>query len=168
MKCYFDAPEETANVMRVHSDGKKWIHSGDWGYIDEDGFVFIVGRIKRMITRFDGHKVFPVNLEGLISARADVHNVCVVAVNDREHSQGQYPIVVVEFMNVLTEEEKATKCREIFEYCDKEVEERGKPVAVVVIGEIPLTGMGKNDYRTLGKNTQTLIILPGRFEPPQA
>lgn len=151
MKCYFDAPEETANVMRVHSDGKKWIHSGDWGYIDEDGFVFIVGRIKRMITRFDGHKVFPVNLEGLISARADVHNVCVVAVNDREHSQGQYPIVVVEFMDVLTEEEKAAKCREIFEYCDKEVEERGKPVSVVVIDEIPLTGMGKNDYRTLGK-----------------
>ena len=151
MKCYFNAPEETANVMRVHDDGKTWIHSGDWGYMDEDGFVFIVGRIKRMITRFDGHKVFPVNVEGLLAARADVRNVCVVGVNDREHSQGQYPIVVLEFAQALNDEEKAQKCREIFDFCDKEVEERGKPVAVVAIDEIPLTGMGKNDYRAVGK-----------------
>lgn len=151
MKYYFEAPEETANVMRRHSDGNVWIHSGDWGYMDEDGFVFIVGRIKRMITRFDGHKVFPVNLEGLIDAREDVKNVCVVGVNDLDHSQGQYPMVVVEFEGELTEEEKRAKCSEIFTLCDQNVEERGKPVAVVCIDQMPLTAMGKNDYRAVGK-----------------
>lgn len=151
MKYYFDAPEETANVMRPHADGKTWIHSGDWGYMDEDGFVFIVGRIKRMITRFDGHKVFPVNLEGLIDAREDVKNVCVVGVNDLDHTQGQYPLVVVELEGELTEEEKRAKCSDIFRQCDREVEERGKPVAVVSIDQMPLTAMGKNDYRAVGK-----------------
>jgi len=151
MKCYFDAPEETANVMRLHEDGKVWIHAGDWGYMDEDGFVFIVGRIKRMITRFDGHKVFPVNLEGLIDARDDVKNVCVVGVNDLDHSQGQYPLVVVQLEGELSEEEKRAKCSDIFKQCEREVEERGKPVAVVAVDEMPLTPMGKNDYRAIGK-----------------
>ena len=151
MKCYFDAPEETSNVMRRHADGKVWIHSGDWGYMDEDGFVFIVGRIKRMITRFDGHKVFPVNLEGLIDARDDVKNVCVVGVNDLDHSQGQYPLVVVQLEGALSEEEKRAKCSDIFKQCDREVEERGKPVAVVAVDDMPLTPMGKNDYRAVGK-----------------
>lgn len=151
MKCYFDAPEETANVMRLHEDGKVWIHSGDWGYMDEDGFVFIVGRIKRMITRFDGHKVFPVNLEGLIVSRGDVKNVCVVGVNDLDHSQGQYPIVVVELEAGFTEEQRRAKCSDIFMQCEREVEERGKPVAVVCVDKMPLTSMGKNDYRAIGK-----------------
>lgn len=148
MKGYFNAPEETANVMRVHEDGLTWIHSGDVGYIDEDGFLFIKGRIKRMITRFDGHKVFPVNLESAVSQRSDVHNCAVIGVNDREHAQGQYPLIVIEL------EEGADRykvCGDIFLYCDANVEERGKPVAVLAVDEIPLTGMGKNDYRMLEK-----------------
>lgn len=148
MKGYFNAPEETAHVMRKHDDGQVWIHSGDVGYMDEDGFLFIKGRIKRMITRFDGHKVFPVNLENLVCARGDVHNCAVIGVNDRDHSQGQYPMILVE---LTPGTDKAAACKSIFEYCDANVEERGKPVAVVPVDEIPLTGMGKNDYRALEK-----------------
>lgn len=147
MKGYFNAPEETAFVMRKHEDGEVWIHSGDLGYMDEDGFLYIVGRIKRMITRFDGHKVFPVNLENLIGAREDVNNVAVIGVMDRGHTQGQYPLVVVELVPGTN---TAVACKEIFEECDKRVEERGKPVAVLSVEKMPLTGMGKNDYRTLG------------------
>lgn len=146
MKGYFNAPEETANVMRVHADGKVWIHSGDVGYMDEDGFLFIKGRIKRMITRFDGHKVFPVNLESLVSEHEAVHNCATIGVNDRDHSQGQYPMVLVELDESA---DKIALCKEIFQYCDENVEERGKPVAVVPVDKIPLTGMGKNDYRAL-------------------
>ncbi|MBR5446842.1 MAG: acyl--CoA ligase [Clostridia bacterium] len=148
MKGYFNNPEETAYVMRLHDDGQIWIHSGDVGYIDDDGFIFIKGRIKRMITRFDGHKVFPVNLEASISSREDVHNCAVVGINDREHAQGQYPIAIVEFAEGVDRE---AACREIFKYCDENVEERGKPVAVIAVDEIPLTGMGKNDCRNLEK-----------------
>lgn len=146
MKGYFNEPEETARVMRKHADGKIWIHSGDLGCMDEDGFLYIKGRIKRMITRFDGHKVFPVNMESGITNRPDVHNCAVIGVNDREHSQGQYPLAIVELMPGMNSEEK---CREIFRFCDSNLEERGKPVAVIAVEELPLTPMGKIDYREL-------------------
>ncbi len=148
MKGYFNRPEETAHVMRKHDDGLVWIHSGDLGYVDEEGFVFIKGRIKRMITRFDGHKVFPINLESMISEREEVINCAVVGVDDRGHGQGQYPVVFVE---VRPGVDKKNFCKEMFEVCDRDVEERGKPVAVVALDEIPLTAFGKNDYRTLEK-----------------
>ena len=148
MKGYFNNPEETDLVMRKHADGKVWIHSGDLGYIDEDGFLYIKGRIKRMITRFDGHKVFPINLEGYIASRKDIHNCAVIGVNDREHSQGQYPLVLIETMPGV---DQWNTCSEIFRYCDEGVEERGKPVAILAVDELPLTGMGKVDYRVLEK-----------------
>ena len=148
MKGYFNNPEETAHVMRKHEDGQIWIHSGDLGYIDEDGFLYIKGRIKRMITRFDGHKVFPINLESYIAGRKDIHNCAVIGVNDREHSQGQYPLALIETMPGADQWET---CSEIFRYCDKGVEERGKPVAILAVEDLPLTGMGKIDYRALEK-----------------
>ncbi len=148
MKGYWNRPEETSNVMREHDDGTKWIHSGDLGYIDDEGFVFVIGRLKRMITRFDGHKVFPVNLEGLISAHDSVHNCAVIGVNDMGHGQGQYPLVIVELIKGTDPDEV---CIELYDMCNSSCEERGKPVAVISVDEIPLTGMGKNDYRSLEK-----------------
>ncbi len=147
MKGYFNNKKETDFVMRKHEDGLTWIHSGDLGYMDEDGFLYIIGRIKRMITRFDGHKVFPINMEGLIASRDDVHNCAVIGVNDTDHSQGQYPMVLVELMPGVSE----SVCSEIFEFCDQNLEERGKPVAVLSIEALPLTPMGKIDYIALGK-----------------
>ena len=148
MKGYFNNPAETEYVMRRHDDGITWIHSGDLGYIDEDGFLYIKGRLKRMITRFDGHKVFPINLESLIADRKDVHNCAVVGVNDEVHSQGQYPLALVELMPGV---DAKAACKEIFEFCDRNVEERGKPVAVVAVEELPLTAMGKVDNQKLEK-----------------
>ena len=148
MKGYWNRPEETSYVMREHDDGTKWIHSGDLGYIDDEGFVFVIGRLKRMITRFDGHKVFPVNLEGLISAHDSVHNCAVIGVNDMGHGQGQYPLVIVELIKGTDPDEV---CIELYDMCNSSCEERGKPVAVISVDEIPLTGMGKNDYRSLEK-----------------
>lgn len=146
MKGYFNRPEETAHVMRRHEDGEVWIHSGDLGYMDEDGFLYIKGRIKRMITRFDGHKVFPINLESMITELPDVRNCAVVGVNDMEHSQGQYPLALVELADGA---EEGTVCRRIFDYCHENAEERGRPVAVVAVKKLLLTPMGKIDNRTL-------------------
>ncbi len=166
MKGYFGEPEETAHIMREHEDGKLWIHSGDLGYLDEDGFLFIVGRLKRMITRFDGHKVFPVNIESLVAARDDVQNCCVVGVKDREHSQGDYPLVVVTLYGDDAEDEG--KCRDIYATCQAELEERGRPVAVIPVKEIPLTPMGKNDYRTLGEQFGSFDYLEWAKNNPTA
>lgn len=146
MKGYFNKPEETANVMRKHDDGLVWIHSGDLGYMDEDGFLYIKGRIKRMITRFDGHKVFPINLESMISELPDVRNCAVVGTDDMLHSQGQYPMALLEVVNGA---DKMKVCRDVFRYCETNAEERGRPVAVVAVDELPLTPMGKIDNKRL-------------------
>ena len=146
MKGYFRNPEETDIVKRLHADGEYWIHSGDYGYLDEDGFLFVVGRLKRMITRFDGHKVFPVTIESFVDERKEVRNCCVIGVNDRGHSQGQYPLVIVALEDGI---DKDAACKEIYDVCNEQLEERGRPVGVLAVDAIPLTGSGKNDYRAL-------------------
>ena len=151
MKGYFDNKEETEYVMRKHADGQIWIHSGDIGMIDEDGFVYIQGRVKRMITRFDGHKVFPVTIESFIAEHELVHSCSVIAVDDRERLQGQYPMAVVELNAGVDVSRRDEICREIYHKCQEQLEERGRPVAVVCVDEVPLTAMGKNDYRKLEK-----------------
>ena len=152
MKGYYNNKAETQHVMREHADGQVWIHSGDIGYIDEDGFVFIQGRVKRMITRFDGHKVFPITIESFIAEHELVQGCSVIAVNDRERMQGQYPMAVVELVAGVDVSRRDEICREIYNLCQEHLEERGKPVAVVCVDEIPLTGVGKNDYRQLEKD----------------
>ena len=153
MKGYYKRPEETANVMRKHEDdGKIWLHTGDLGYIDEDGFLFIIGRIKRMITRFDGHKVFPVNIESLVARHKEVNNCSAVGVADMDRTQGHYPVVFVEFADYVDNKEEF--CKNLFNECNALLEERGRPVAVVAIDKIPLTGSGKNDFRTLEKENE--------------
>ena len=151
MKGYYNNKEETDYVMRRHADGKVWVHSGDIGWIDEDGFVYIQGRVKRMITRFDGHKVFPVTIEGFIGEHELVHGCSVIAVDDRDRLQGQYPMAVIELVAGVDASERDRICREIYDSCNESLEERGRPVAVVCVDEIPLTGVGKNDYRALEK-----------------
>ena len=147
MKGYFLRPEETDQVMWKHPDGQMWIHSGDIGYLDDDGFLFVQGRVKRMITRFDGHKIFPVSIESLVAENPLVRNCCVIGVADRAHGQGHHPLVVV----MLEACDKEAVCREIFDICNTQLEERGRPVGVIAVDDIPLTGMGKNDYRELEK-----------------
>lgn len=146
MKGYFNKPEETAHVMRKHEDGLTWIHSGDLGYMDEDGFLYIKGRIKRMITRFDGHKVFPINLESMITDLPDIHNCAVVGTDDMEHSQGQYPMAIIEVVKGANAD---AMCKYVFDFCNENAEERGRPVAVVAVKKLPLTPMGKVDNKLL-------------------
>ena len=153
MKGYYKRQEETDNVLRKHEDdGITWLHTGDLGYVDEDGFLYIIGRIKRMITRFDGHKVFPVNIESLVARHKEVINCSAVGVADMDRTQGHYPVVFVEFADYVDNKEEF--CKNIFNECNALLEERGRPVAVAPINQIPLTGSGKNDFRTLEKENE--------------
>ena len=99
-----------------------------------------------MITRFDGHKVFPINLESMITELPDVRNCAVVGVNDMEHSQGQYPMALLELADGA---ETSAVCKRVYNYCQENAEERGRPVAVVAVKKLLLTPMGKVDNRTL-------------------
>ncbi len=152
MKGYFNDQAETDNIMKKHPDGKIWIHSGDIGYMDVDGFLYIKNRIKHIIIRFDGHKVFPINMETYICNHPMVKNCSVIGVKDKDHMQGFLPMAVVELKHDLPEGTDVEAVRkEIFESCNRDLEERGRPCSVVLIDEIPLTSFGKNDVMKLSK-----------------
>ena len=78
MKGYYNKPAETAAILRTHADGRVWVHTGDIGYLDEDGFVYLDSRIKRLIIRHDGFKVFPSMIENVVSQHPAVHQCSVV------------------------------------------------------------------------------------------
>ena len=148
---YHNKPEETAEVMRLHDDGKVWIHSGDIGYIDEDGFVYIKGRIKQIIIKFDGHKVFPVSIEGILNKHKSIGECAVVGIPDPDHAQGEVPLGIVTLKSTLdpTQVDREALRRELMKLCDETCEERGKPADIVFIDEMLYTGLHKHDYRKL-------------------
>ena len=157
MMGYYNNPAETEKVMIKHSDGRVWVHSGDLGMLDEDGFLFIKGRIKRMITRFDGHKVFPIQLEGTLGAVKNVQSCAVVGVKDRSRAMGELPLAVIELVNKALGNETLDEIKELIR---TEVEERGRPCDVLFVDSMPYTGMGKIDYKKLAEdyNRQTEAI----------
>ena len=149
---YLNNPEETEKVMVKHPDGTVWVHSGDLGCMDEDGFIFIKGRIKRMITRFDGHKIFPVQIESVIGMVDDVQSCAVVGVADTEHAQGMQALAVVKLRQGADE----AAVREMLkEKMETELEDRGRPKFLHFVDEMPLAGMGKIDYNKLAAEFNT-------------
>ena len=78
---YWNLPEETAAAFFVDQDERRWFRSGDIGYMDEDGYTFIVDRIKSMICR-GGENVYCVELENLLSQHPKVMEAGVVGVPD--------------------------------------------------------------------------------------
>ncbi len=150
---YYNNETETNNVIKKHDDGLMWVHSGDIGYIDEDGFVFIKDRIKRVIIRHDGFKVFPSLIEKTVDTNDNVVSNCAVGVADTSHSQGKLPIVFA----VLSDGANAETVKaELFELCKKELPEYVQPVDFVFIDKMPLTPIGKVDYRALEEKAKQI------------
>ncbi|MFL6265015.1 MAG: AMP-binding protein [Actinomycetes bacterium] len=80
MACYWDDPEETAATVRTHDDGR-WLHTGDLGYLDSDGYLFIVDRMKDLI-KTHGYQVWPREIEEVLATHPAVAEVGVAGVPD--------------------------------------------------------------------------------------
>lgn len=148
MKGYYNKPEETAILLRRHPDGRVWAHTGDMGYLDEDGFVYLDSRIKRMIIRHDGFKVFPSMIENVVSRHPAVHQCSVVGCTDKDHTQGRLPFVYIVLKADITAKKKQV-IRELERMCAEELPEYVQPVAYKFISSMPMTPVGKVDYRQL-------------------
>ena len=148
MKGYYNKPEETAILRRRHPDGRVWAHTGDMGYLDEDGFVYLDSRIKRMIIRHDGFKVFPSMIENVVSRHPAVHQCSVVGCADKDHTQGRLPFVYI-VLKADTTAKKKQVIRELERMCAEELPEYVQPVAYKFISSMPMTPVGKVDYRQL-------------------
>ena len=78
---YYNKPEETAKTLRRHADGLTWLYTGDLGCMDDQGFVYFRGRIKRMIVT-SGYNVYPAQLENILDAHEKVQMSCIIGVPD--------------------------------------------------------------------------------------
>ena len=78
---YVNHPKETADTLRKHADGLTWVHTGDLGVMDKDGYIYFRQRIKRMIVP-SGYNVYPSQIEGILDKNECVHMSCVIGVKD--------------------------------------------------------------------------------------
>lgn len=145
---YLNNEAATAEILRAHEDGQVWVHSGDLGHMDENGFLFIDGRIKRMIIRHDGFKVFPPAIEQVIESHHAVKACCVVGVQDPDHAHGKLPAAYVTLKRNITESTQKI-LEELQTLCEKSLAEYAKPVRFEYVSEFPLTPIGKVDFRAL-------------------
>ena len=148
---YMDNPEETANTLRRHYDGRIWLHTGDLGYMDQDGFIYFRQRIKRMLIT-SGYNVYPSQLENVIDAHEKVLISCVIGVKDEYRGQKIKAYVVPMPGIEPTEELK----QEILNHCSSHVAKYAMPREIEWRTELPKTLVGKVAYRVLEEEANAL------------
>ena len=149
---YYDNPAETKLTKIKDENNIEWIRSGDLGYMTEEGNIFIEDRIKRMIIRHDGFKIFPSMIENTIIKGNEVTACCAVGAPDKTHSQGKIPIVFV----VANSNDYELMKKKLFNLCKKELPEYALPCTFVFVNALPLTPIGKVDYKALEKQAKEI------------
>ncbi|MBR7072156.1 MAG: AMP-binding protein [Eubacterium sp.] len=152
MKGYLDNAAETASTLRRHADGNLWLHTGDLGTMDEDGFIYYKQRLKRLIV-VSGFNVYPSQVENTIDAHPDVLLSCAIGVPD------PYKMHKVKAFVVLRPGvEPSDKIKEeILEHCRKNISKHAMPREIEFRTELPKTLVGKVAYRQLEEEEEAKI-----------
>ena len=141
---YVNHPKETADTLRKHADGLTWVHTGDLGVMDKDGYIYFRQRIKRMIVT-SGYNVYPSQIEGILDKNECVHMSCVIGVKDPYKMQK-----VKAFIVLKPDYEPSDETREkIMDYCRKHIAKYALPYEIEFRDELPKTLVGKVAYRIL-------------------
>ncbi|MBO4849307.1 MAG: acyl--CoA ligase [Prevotella sp.] len=151
MAGYYNNPEATRQVVHTGDDGTPWLHTGDLGYITDDGMLFITGRMKRLLLVRDANgvisKVFPDRVEEVLMTVPGVEACCVVGVPDEQRIT-----IAKAFVQPTKEMEKSSQLKEsILDVCRQQLSPYMMPEEVVFITEMPRTERGKIDFRALEK-----------------
>lgn len=147
MQGYWQNPEETAGVLQVHGEGGPWLHTGDLGYMDEDGYIFIVDR-KKDVIKPSGFQVWPREVEEVISSHPAVLEVGVAGVPD------DYQGEAVNAWIVLRPGQQAT-ADEIRQYCRQKLAAYKVPKHVEFRESLPKSMVGKVLRRVLAQEERT-------------
>lgn len=146
---YYQNEEETNSILRRHSDGKIWVHTGDIGSMDEDGFITIVGRMKRMVLVSENsafHKIFPKLIEDVLLKADGIKAISIVGKPHKEKTNELIAFVV------LDERINHGKAMDSLEkLASSRLESYECPAKYVIVEALPLTTVGKVDYLALEK-----------------
>lgn len=146
---YYGNIEETNRVIRKHSNEKLWLHTGDIGYVTEEGLLYVVGRIKDIIIRYDGKKIYPYNVENILLKCPIVKSVAVIGVPDPNHYNGEVPVAFVSIDDNYTKEEALEI---INNYANNTITDYLIPTSYYIENELPKTQVGKVDKKVLKRN----------------
>jgi long-chain acyl-CoA synthetase len=141
---YLDDPEATRQTLRVHEDGRTWLHTGDLGKMDADGFFYFTVRLKRMI-KSSGFNVYPAQVEAVLYQHPLVAEACVAGVPDPAQVERVQAFVVLKDpaqANADTE-------RALIEHCRAQLIKWSCPREIEFRAELPKTRVGKIDYKVL-------------------
>ena len=144
MMGYLDEPEATREVLRVHADGRTWLHTGDLGRMDKDGFFYFSARFKRMI-KSSGFNVYPAQVEAVLYQHPLVAEACVIGVPDPEQVERVKAVVVLKDPS----KESAETEKILIEACRASLIKWSCPREVEFRRELPKTRVGKIDYKVL-------------------
>ena len=146
---YINHEEENKTTLQKHADGHIWLHTGDMGYMDEDGFIYFKQRIKRMIIT-SGYNVYPSQIENIIDGMDEVHMSCVIGIPDPYKIQKVKAFVQLAPGIVPSEEIK----QKILAYCKDRVAKYAMPYDVEFRDQLPKTLVGKIAYTVLEKEEE--------------
>jgi long-chain acyl-CoA synthetase len=141
MRGYWNNPDETANMLHTAADGTHWLFTGDLGYLDDDGYLFIVDRKKDLI-KTSGYQVWPREIEEVIAAHPLVAEVGVAGVPDARKGEVITAWVVPRPGETIDEETLRTWCRE-------KLAPYKVPARIELRKELPKTMIGKVLRRVL-------------------
>lgn len=145
MKRYWDNPKETnLTLKKSKTDGLTWVHSGDLGTMDKDGYIYFRGRAKRMIIT-SGYNVYPSQLENIFDAHPYVQMSCIIGVPDPYKMEK-----VKAFVTLKTGVEKSEETKKaIMDYARKHLAKYEMPYDLEFKDDMPKTLVGKVAYRKL-------------------
>ncbi len=136
MRGYLNHPDETAEVMRGG-----WLHTGDIGYLDQDGYLFVVDRKKDMIIR-GGENIFPAELEAVLHLHAAVAEAAIVGTPDAVYGENVVAFVVARPGCEVCEQE-------VIEHVCQHVAKFKAPSRVLFVPALPKSNIGKILRRVL-------------------
>ena len=143
---YIGHEEENKETMRLHADGHVWLHTGDLGKMDDEGFIYFRQRIKRMIVT-SGYNVYPSQLENIIEGHPAVQRSCVIGVKDPLKMQR------VKAFIVLKDGYKADEAmrEDLMKHCKAHIAKYALPSEIEFRDTLPTTLVGKVAYTVLEK-----------------
>jgi long-chain acyl-CoA synthetase len=144
MEGYLDRPDETAQVLRVHPDGRRWLHTGDLFTVDAEGFFYFRERMKRMI-KSSGMNVYPSQVEEVLGHHPAVAEACVIGVPDEKQVERVKALVVPRPGHAPGEALAA----ELIAWCRRDLIVWSCPREVEFREHLPRTLVGKVDVRRI-------------------
>ncbi len=155
---YLDNPKATAEVLKKHPDGRIWLHTGDLGKMDADGFFYFTMRLKRMI-KSSGVNVYPTHVESIMQKHDLIKDVCVIGVPDEQQVSRVKAFIVLKDKSQATAQTK----NEIYKYCTDNLLKWECPRDMEFRDDLPKTLVGKIAYKDLEEEEIKKLKAAGKF-----